>query len=680
MALQNPIYKNRPIGKILTIGSFLLLLFLAAVAAVTYFQYRATLQESRNAFTMVEIDNLVSYIKDDLLMLTGSDSEQRMDRLRKNRDAVTTKLEELGHEEDIILIAPLIKHSPEVTTKLKDIRSEWQEISLNIDALLEKKEAWERLSGARNTMFRDRSLEGNLFRLSREVGEIAVRENEQTSLIEGATQLDGLIFRILRNAEVALSSNVRRSRVGLEQLQQDILQYRSLTTRLLRGDAAAGQPALKGQAIRAKLGELLKVGEPFESGLNVIVNDLPALNELIQVLDRMNKSRGSISDEVVLMSQIYSQTIIDPRVILIIVVMVLFILLTLFYMVWQVLQDLRGRKRSSEFDSRRNQDAILKLLEETMPMSEGDLTVRAAVDEAITGAIADALNFMLEEMSAVIRRINSTADQVTQETETVQEVSERLYLASQKQNQEIKTTANTVLHVTQSIGEVAEAAAQSANVAQQSLGTAGKGAEAVRSQIDSMSEIRAQIQETAKRIKRLGDSSLEIGEIVNLISDITDQTNVLALNAAIQAASAGEAGRGFAVVAEEVQRLAERSAEATKQISAIVKMIQADTQDAVSAMERSTSGVVEGTRLSEEAGEALADIERVSNQLADLIRNISRLTHAQAMSVDEVRTAIESNLKATEMATQSAEQTATSVSRLTQVAAELRAAVSGFKV
>jgi twitching motility protein PilJ len=313
-------------------------------------------------------------------------------------------------------------------------------------------------------------------------------------------------------------------------------------------------------------------------------------------------------------------------------------------------------------------------------MAEGDLTARATVSEAITGAIADALNFTFDEMSSVIRGINQAADQVTQETGKAQKISEQLYASSQQQSQEIRRTANTVLKVTQSIGEVAQSATQSAQVAQQSLEAAGKGGEAVRSQIGSMNEIRTQIQETAKRIKRLGESSLEIGEIVGLISDITEQTNVLALNAAIQAAAAGEAGRGFAVVAEEVQRLAERSGEATKQIEAIVKTIQADTQDAVSAMERSTSGVVEGTRLSEEAGQALAEIERVSNTLAQLIQGISRQTQAQATSVEEVRAGIAGILETTEDTTQGTEQTTVSIGQLSQVAAELRAAVSGFKI
>jgi twitching motility protein PilJ len=232
----------------------------------------------------------------------------------------------------------------------------------------------------------------------------------------------------------------------------------------------------------------------------------------------------------------------------------------------------------------------------------------------------------------------------------------------------------------QSINEVSLSAAQSARVAQQSLAAAEKGATAVQNQIAGMNDIRGQIQETSKRIKRLGESSLEIGEIVELIADITEQTNVLALNAAIQAASAGEAGRGFTVVAEEVQRLAERSGEATKQIEAIVKTIQADTQDAVAAMDKSTQGVVDGARLSDSAGQALQEIERISRELAALIQGISTQTQKQSSSVSDVTRGMQGILKITEETTEGTKQTNVSISQLAKLAQDLRASVAGFKV
>jgi twitching motility protein PilJ len=334
----------------------------------------------------------------------------------------------------------------------------------------------------------------------------------------------------------------------------------------------------------------------------------------------------------------------------------------------------------SEQENKRNQEAILRLLNEMGNLADGDLTVQASVTEDVTGAIADSINFTIEELRTLVKGINSATDQVAKATTDAQSISNRLYEAAQRQNREIQQASASVLQMAQSINEVSQSAAQSARVAQQSLAAAEKGGQAVQNQIAGMNEIRTQIQDTAKRIKRLGESSLEIGEIVELISDITEQTNVLALNAAIQAASAGEAGRGFTVVAEEVQRLAERSGEATKQIDAIVKTIQADTQDAVAAMEKSTVGVVEGTKLSDAAGQALDEIRRVSRELAELIGGISAQTQKQSASVSDVTRGMQGILKITEETTEGTKQTNVSIGQLTKLAAELRSSVAGFKV
>jgi twitching motility protein PilJ len=344
------------------------------------------------------------------------------------------------------------------------------------------------------------------------------------------------------------------------------------------------------------------------------------------------------------------------------------------------LDDSRVRAQESEQENKRNQEAILRLLNEMGNLADGDLTVQASVTEDVTGAIADSINFTIEELRTLVKGINSATDQVTKATQETQSISNRLFEASQRQNREIQQASNSVLQMAQSISEVAQTATASAKVAQQSLAAAEKGGHAVKNQIDGMNDIRKQIQDTSKRIKRLGESSLEIGEIVELISDITEQTNVLALNAAIQAASAGEAGRGFTVVAEEVQRLAERSAEATKQIDAIVKTIQADTQDAVAAMEKSTVGVVEGAKLSDAAGQALSEIQNVSRDLAELIARISSQTQMQSTSVSEVTKGMQGILRITEETTEGTKQTNVSIGQLTRLAADLRSSVAGFKV
>jgi len=308
------------------------------------------------------------------------------------------------------------------------------------------------------------------------------------------------------------------------------------------------------------------------------------------------------------------------------------------------------------------------------------LTVRAAVTEDLTGAIADSINYTIEELRSLITEINRATGQVNQATEQAQSISNELLSAAERQSQEIRHSSETVDQIVRSIQEVSSTASESAQVARSSLSAAEQGAEAVGNQIKGMNEIREQIQETAKRIKRLGESSQEIGEIVELISDITEQTNVLALNAAIQAAAAGEAGRGFSVVAEEVQRLAERSGEATKQIGAIVKTIQADTHDAVAAMEVSTQGVVEGAKLSDAAGTALSEIGQVSVQLARLIESIDKETDDQTRLAARVSASMRDILAITEQTTQGAKQSEAAVSQLTGLASDLKESVSGFKL
>jgi twitching motility protein PilJ len=227
---------------------------------------------------------------------------------------------------------------------------------------------------------------------------------------------------------------------------------------------------------------------------------------------------------------------------------------------------------------------------------------------------------------------------------------------------------------------ISENATESSEVARLSLASAQKGGDSVRDAISGMQNIRDQIQETSKRIKRLGESSQEIGEIVDLITDITEQTNVLALNAAIQAAAAGEAGRGFTVVAEEVQRLAERSAQATRRIGAIVKTIQSDTHDAVHAMELSTQGVVAGTELSDAAGQALQDIEAVSEKLAGLIQNISNATRNQADTATQVADNMRKILEETRQTSESAKSSTQAIGQLVQLSDELKLSVAGFKL
>ena len=346
------------------------------------------------------------------------------------------------------------------------------------------------------------------------------------------------------------------------------------------------------------------------------------------------------------------------------------------------LQIRRERRRAEEAEriNRENQASILDLLDQLANVADGDLTVRARVTEQITGAIADSVNNTVEELRDLVGRINDTASRVGEHSERARAVSHQLLEAAGTQATEIEQTNASFVDVAQAMQAVSENASRSAEVARQSLDASERGAQTVQDSIAGMNQIRGHIQETAKRIKRLGESSQEISEIVELISEITEQTNVLALNAAIQAAAAGDAGRGFSVVAEEVQRLAERSGEATRQIAAIVKAIQADTQEAVYAMERSTQGVVEGAKASDAAGRALTDIGSVSKDLAELIEGIAATTRAQAEAVDRASRNMNEILGITRLTTEGTQQTAATVSELAASAEVLKASVSGFKI
>ena len=358
-------------------------------------------------------------------------------------------------------------------------------------------------------------------------------------------------------------------------------------------------------------------------------------------------------------------------------------LLILFAMLYYGIRQVRATDSSLkllEQDGQSNQMAVLNLLDEMGDLADGDLTVRAVVRENITGAIADSINYTIDKLRDLVTEITRASEQVNNVVGQAQETSSSLLTASQKQSQQITETTDAVTSMTRSILQVSSNASQASEVAERSLRSATQGSRAVQNTIEGMNAIREQIQETSKRIKRLGESSQEISEIVDLISDITEQTNILALNAAIQAASAGEAGRGFTVVAEEVQRLAERSSEATKQIGAIVKTIQTDTNSAVMAMERSTQGVVEGAQLSDAAGKALSEIETVTNNLARLIESISSATEAQTQVASTVTKNMEQIQEITTQTSKGTQETASTIGELASLARDLRASVSGFKL
>ena len=360
------------------------------------------------------------------------------------------------------------------------------------------------------------------------------------------------------------------------------------------------------------------------------------------------------------------------------------LLISLIGFVWGMMRS-RSREQESRYQTQvefnsRNQQAIMRLLDEISSLGEGDLTVNASVTEDMTGAIADAINYAVDELRHLVTTINDVSSKVAVSAQETQATAVQLAEAAGHQANEITSASDRIGEIASSIEQVSRNSTESAEVAQRSVLIATEGAGVVRQTIQGMDQIRDQIQETSKRIKRLGESSQEIGSIVELINDISEQTNILALNAAVQAASAGEAGRGFAVVADEVQRLAERTSGATRRIEGLVQTIQADTNEAVSSMEQTTSEVVSGARLAEDAGTALTEIERVSNALNTLIKNISIAAHQQSAAATDITQTMGVIRRITGQTSQGAGQTAESLGRLNQLAAELRRSVADFKL
>jgi len=345
-----------------------------------------------------------------------------------------------------------------------------------------------------------------------------------------------------------------------------------------------------------------------------------------------------------------------------------------------MVRDSGEREDAALEQNRRNQRAILRLLDEMANLAEGDLTVHATVTEEITGAIADSVNYAIDALRSLVTTINSTAVEVSSSAEKTQAIATRLTDSSAHQAREIASASAAITDMADTMKAVSKDATGSVDVAHKSLEIAQKGAGIVRKSITGMDTIREQIQETSKRIKRLGESSQEIGDIVGLITEIADQTNILALNAAIQASTAGEAGRGFAVVADEVQRLAERASNATKQIEALVKTIQSDTNEAVSSMEASTTNVVSGAKMAEDAGDALIEIENVSDELAELITGISTSANKQASVAMDVSNTMNVIQEITLQTSEGTEETSASIGNLSVLANELRKSVAGFKL
>ena len=496
-----------------------------------------------------------------------------------------------------------------------------------------------------------------------------------------AERLIGSVQKILAGESGAQEAEVN--------FNQNILNFGDVLDGMLNGNTNKGISQVKNSSVRASLNDIESLFNTVKNNLNTIINATEDLNKVhtasASIFNDATKMLSSTSE----LSKAYSAST-DARLpgnplLSAALLLVVMLLLAILYA-----QQRRSEKETIQYSEElanrekeqndQNQEAIIRLLDEMEGLADGDLTAHATVTEDFTGAIADAMNFTIDQLRSLVSAINNTVVQVSTSSSETRSIASDLAQSSRNQAQEIKDASDSINDMASSIEQVSTNANETSEMAQESVAIAKSGGDIVRNTIRAMDTIREQIQETSKRIKRLGESSQEIGDIVALINDISDQTNILALNAAIQATMAGEAGRGFAVVSDEVQRLAERSGNAAKQIEGLVKTIQTDTNQAVISMESSTSEVVSGARLAQDAGVALERIESVSNDVAGLITNISETARQQAASASQVTktmTVIQDITTNTALGT---EKTADSIGKLADLADELKGSVAGFKL
>ncbi|MBN8750456.1 Methyl-accepting chemotaxis protein PctA [Xylophilus ampelinus] len=615
-------------------------------------------------------------------------SAPAFDEVKDSADDLTRRVNGLANGDDAL---QLERVGTQYDAELEKIQPLVKRADASAKVVLAQKQILTQVGTALRTINRQSS---ELLEMTETIASLKMQQNASVPEISAAGQLVMLTQRIGKSANEFLTvEGVSPDAVFL--LGKDLNSFQEIAKGLLDGNSQQRLPGTRDAQTREQLDAILKTYEQTRTQAGAILGNLQGL-----VAAREAQATILADSEPLRLALGTLQTQLSERTGLGAGTLALLVLLSLAALGLAAaigfVQVREGRVRAAAAEQERleaeraseeanrintaNQAAILRLMNELQTVAEGDLTHEATVTEDITGAIADSVNYTVEELRLLVGNVQNTATRVAHTTSQVESTSTELLAASTEQLREIRETGQSVLTMAERINGVSSQAQESASVARQSLQAAESGLHAVQNAIGGMNSIRDQIQETSKRIKRLGESSQEIGEITELISDITEQTNVLALNAAIQAASAGEAGRGFSVVAEEVQRLAERSADATRQISALVKAIQTDTQDAVGAMERSTQGVVEGAKLSDNAGTALSEIDRVSRRLADLIEQISQSASREAESANVVAANIQHIFAVTEQTGEGTRATAKQVRELSHMAEELRQSVSRFKI
>jgi len=557
---------------------------------------------------------------------------------------------------------------------LTDLNNIWSGFRYSIDAVLEGQFLIMAMAEATNLMS---EVMPQLMEHTQDIANTLVKSNAGAEQVRLASQQAVLGQRIVNSLNSVMTG--KRTESSALMFAADTKEFGRVLDGFMRGTGGITQ--LKGDALQDKLQKIALLFSRISDNAGSIVENAEELVTIqTAAADFTNQSEALFNSSYNLkevLESLHGSRLINNELAYFLGAVALCMLL---FMGFEILRTQRSRSHMIEDENTHNQQAIMQLLDEMGDLASGDLTVHTTVTEDFTGAIADSINVTIDSLRGLVKTINITSTQLSSSVSETGEIANKLAAASKQQSQDITVASKSIADMSVSMETVSNNANESSKVAMRSVEIAKKGGDAVKRTMSGMDTIREHIQETSKRIKRLGESSQEIGDIVELINDIAEQTNILALNASIQAAMAGEAGRGFAVVADEVQRLAERSANATKQIEALVKTIQADTNEAVISMEKSTSGVVNGAQIAEDAGGALEEIESVSDQLAGLIKEMSGESRQQANVAAQLSTTMNGIQELTTQATAGAEQTSRSIGNLARLAQDLDKSVAGFKL